>query len=364
MLRPVFAALCLLSASSPPVDIARQSLSAHSDRMFFWLVVSSAVTGAGVILETPGEFHELNRWWKLKKIGKKVSWRVPITFIGLVVVTAGIIGEGVFEFLSADAETAVRAHDEQVLEDTIVQAGTAKSSADAAEKAALLAKSEADAAKRTADSAKTESGAAKGEAETAEAKANTIRATVAKVDKKAATLDALLSETNRVLLTQTPRAFLIFREWDKIVSRLRSFKGQPFAVKKCGDDFKPFQDEKSDTTIRMSEVLGEPGVGWILRPTGFGGATCGAPGITVHVRADSPPETMKAAVALSEELARFLPPQTRILEPFSLGDDPETKRLLSQQNNVYGLLASEDDLIVVEIGERVEPDTSAKANKH
>jgi hypothetical protein len=107
--------------------------------MFFWLVVSSAVTGLGAILEAPGEFHELSRWWRLRRTGKKVGFRVPITFIGLVVVTAGIVGEGVFEFLSADAETAIRSHDEQVLGETIIKAGNAKDSADAAATAAGIA---------------------------------------------------------------------------------------------------------------------------------------------------------------------------------------------------------------------------------
>lgn len=84
--------------------------------MFFWLVVASAVTGIGVIFEAPAELRELTRWWKLKQAKKKVGWRVPITFFGLVLVIGGIIGEGVFEWLSSDAETDIRAYDENMLE--------------------------------------------------------------------------------------------------------------------------------------------------------------------------------------------------------------------------------------------------------
>jgi hypothetical protein len=89
-----------------------------------------------VIFEAPGELHQLKKWWKLKRLGKAVGWKVPITFLGLVLVIGGIIGEGIFEFLSADAETAIRAHDEHVLGETIIEAGDAKDSADAASKAA------------------------------------------------------------------------------------------------------------------------------------------------------------------------------------------------------------------------------------
>jgi hypothetical protein len=121
--------------------------------MFFWLVFSSAVTGLGVIFEAPGEVRDLKRWWKLKRLGKAVGYWIPVTFIGLTLVIGGIIGEGVFEFLSADAETAIRAHDEQVLGDTIIQAGTAKESAEKAQKAAELAGKASDAAMGKANEA-------------------------------------------------------------------------------------------------------------------------------------------------------------------------------------------------------------------
>jgi hypothetical protein len=136
---PYLASLYLFNTSPPPIDTVRQSLAAHSERMFFWLVLASAVTCLGVIFEAPGEIYELKRWWKLKRLGKAIGWKVPITFFGLVLVIGGIVGEGIFEFLSADTETAIRGHDEQVLGDTIKQAGTAKQSADTARGAAQTA---------------------------------------------------------------------------------------------------------------------------------------------------------------------------------------------------------------------------------
>jgi hypothetical protein len=107
--------------------------------MFFWLVCASAITGLGVIFEAPTEFQELRRWWKLRRLNKKVGWKIPITFVGLVLVIGGIVGEGIFEFLSADAETNIRAYDEKVLGDTIIEAGSAKDSAEHASHAAQAA---------------------------------------------------------------------------------------------------------------------------------------------------------------------------------------------------------------------------------
>jgi hypothetical protein len=84
MMNLCFASVSLVATSSTPVDPVRQSLAAHSDRMFFWLVCASAITGLGVIFEAPTEFQELRRWWKLRRLNKKVGWKIPITFVGLV----------------------------------------------------------------------------------------------------------------------------------------------------------------------------------------------------------------------------------------------------------------------------------------
>ena len=110
---PNLASLFLFATSASSVYRVRRSLSAHSDQMFFWLVVASTVTGLGVILEAPAELREPRRWWRLRRLNKTVGWRVPITFVGLLLVICGIVGEGIFEFLSANAETNIRAYDER-----------------------------------------------------------------------------------------------------------------------------------------------------------------------------------------------------------------------------------------------------------
>ncbi|MGD0443606.1 MAG: hypothetical protein ABSA39_06685 [Edaphobacter sp.] len=157
--------------------------------MFFWLVVASAVTGLGVIFEAPGELHELTRWWKLKRLKKAIGWKVPITFLGLVLVIGGIIGEGIFEFLSADAETSIRAYDEKILGETIIQAGSAKESAEAAKKDAELARGASSDAVVKAGKASTASAKALGEADSFESDITSAKKTAADAESHLA--DAL-----------------------------------------------------------------------------------------------------------------------------------------------------------------------------
>ena len=121
-----FASLSLLATSaSPPVDTVRQSLIDRSDRWFFWLVVSSIVVGIGVCLEAPESTIALKRWFRHWRREPDVppederSLAIPASYLGLLLVILGVAGEGIFEALSSNAETTLRAHDEQVLGDTI-----------------------------------------------------------------------------------------------------------------------------------------------------------------------------------------------------------------------------------------------------
>ena len=269
MTSPHLASLVLLATSSPPVDAVRQSLSAHSERMFLLLVISSIVTGVGVILEAPGEVHELARWWKLKRLKKVIGWRVPITFFGLLLVIGGIVGEGIFEFLSADAETAIRAHDEQVLGDTIVQAGTAKDAADAAVMSSILASrasseavgkaneaneasrdavSLAAGARREADSYARDIASAKEGASDAISKLASAEQRLADSTQREAAAEARLSAI------KTPRNLVRTKE---LVDTLSAFKGTEFTLNVFLDD------ESNNFSVIVAKTL--KAAGWIRK---------------------------------------------------------------------------------------------------
>jgi hypothetical protein len=69
--------------------------------------------------------------WYLAVRGKEVpkenekSWAIPASFVGLIIVIVGIVGEGVFEGLVDNAETALRQHDFQILSQAELDAGAA-----------------------------------------------------------------------------------------------------------------------------------------------------------------------------------------------------------------------------------------------
>src|SRR5262249_30167887 len=143
MMSAYLASLSLLASDSLPIDIVRQSLESDSSRWFHCLVGASIIVGVGVILEAPEATIALRRWYLLRK-GKEVepenekSWVIPVSYVGLLLVVAGVAGEGIFEFLSSNAETKLRSHDEQILADTEGKFGQTKNSAEAAGKAAKL----------------------------------------------------------------------------------------------------------------------------------------------------------------------------------------------------------------------------------
>jgi hypothetical protein len=195
---------------NPATDGVRQTLAARSDRWFSWLVISSIVVGFGVILEAPEATVELKRWYANWKYGKTDGWITPVSYLGLLLVVSGVAGEGIFEFLASKADTALRAHDEQILADTIKEAGTAKDSAHEAVKAAGLARSAANVALGKAETASIISDKAGRSARAAltiagEAKADviTVQSNIAKVDEKYA--PRTLSRTKRDLLIEILR---------------------------------------------------------------------------------------------------------------------------------------------------------------
>ena len=112
-------------------DPTRDALQATADRWFHWLLISSGVVALGVALEAWEATIILKRWFHLKS-GKDVtepnekSWAIPASYLGLLLVIGGVVGEGVFEGFVSNADTALRAHDSQILAQAETDAGDAK----------------------------------------------------------------------------------------------------------------------------------------------------------------------------------------------------------------------------------------------
>jgi len=107
------------------------ALQATADRWFLWLLISSAVVAVGVALEAWEATIILKRWYRLKR-GKEVAapneknWAIPASYLGLLLVIAGVVGEGVSEGFVSNADTALRVHYSQMLAQAETDAGDAK----------------------------------------------------------------------------------------------------------------------------------------------------------------------------------------------------------------------------------------------
>ena len=137
-------------------DPVRYALQTTADRWFDWLLISSGVVAAGVVAEIWEATITLKRWWRLRR-GKEVnepnekSWAIPVSYLGLLLVIAGVVGEGVFEARVSNADTALREHDDQILAQAQHEAGDAKTSAEGAANAAVRTNDELGKAEKRED---------------------------------------------------------------------------------------------------------------------------------------------------------------------------------------------------------------------
>ena len=124
-------------------DPTRDALQATADKWFHWILISSGCVAVGVVLEIWEATANVWRWFLLK-CGKQTtepnekSWAIPASYVALLFVIAGVVGESVFESFFSNADTALRAHDSQIL---------AKAESDAADAEFRAAELEAETAK-------------------------------------------------------------------------------------------------------------------------------------------------------------------------------------------------------------------------
>jgi len=270
-----FASLSLLATSaSPPVDTVRQSLIDRSDRWFFWLVVSSIVVGIGVCLEAPESTIALKRWFRHWRREPDVppederSLAIPASYLGLLLVILGVAGEGIFEALSSNAETTLRAHDEQVLGDTISKAGDAADAATRANTAATGAETKAKAAGEKSAQAENSAATALVTARNARREADSFEAKIASAETKAADAESHLAES-------LERANSAEKESIRLRDILGGWQLDEDAMKLFAIDTQGFLGTPFDLAVNPNEasfmeeldgILTSPSVGWVRLP--------------------------------------------------------------------------------------------------
>lgn len=118
--------ISLSSAGSVDVDTLKRA----ADRDFIFLLIASGLVALGVLCEAGDVFKELKRWWKTR--GRKRSVIPLVSAVGLMLVTIGVIGEGIYEGKLGIVDTKIRQIDEKSARDAGDAAKRAQDSADAA----------------------------------------------------------------------------------------------------------------------------------------------------------------------------------------------------------------------------------------
>jgi hypothetical protein len=233
-----------LSGALP--DLVRDALQATADKWFHWLLISSAVVAVGVTLEIGEATITLKRWyrlWRGQEVApvKETSWAIPASYIGLLFVIFGVVGEGIFEALVSNADTALRAHDSQVLARAVKDAGDAKSSSLVAADAAQHAKDASGDAIQQSDKAKSAASNALTIANGARQEADSFEKDIVLAKTQAAEAESHLAEALQ-------RAAEATREAD-------SFEQEIASAKKQAADAELHQAESLQRTIEAEEEL-------------------------------------------------------------------------------------------------------------
>jgi hypothetical protein len=265
-----------LLANSVPVDPVRSSLEGKEEFWFVCLLISSGVVAVGCLLELGETWSDLKEWWNLKK-SKAVpppSWHAPAAAIGLLLVILGVIGEGIFEGLVSMKETDLRAHDEQVLGDTIMKVGTAKDAAEAAQKAAERAENASSGAVVNSNNAIESASNAGDLAMVARTEADHFAQDIVSAKMQAANAVSQLASAEQRLADstqreevaeaklsaiKTPRSLI---HTDRLIAAISPYKGTEFTINSFMDT------ESSNFAIIVATAL--KAAGWVRKqPAGM-----------------------------------------------------------------------------------------------
>jgi hypothetical protein len=242
----------------------------------------------------------LKRWYRLKR-GKEVatpdekSWAIPATYLGLVLVIAGVVGEGVFEALVSNADTALRAHDSQVLAQAVEEAGDAATSA-----------------------------------HNAHSEADTVSQEATGIEMRLNRASSQLSGIEKAVKAQEPRWWILDSEKDRFIAALKPYAGQRIIIDFCGGA----SPEQDLTSARLRTLLEEEYSGWKvvnhLWPQCLAAGNGGDMGSETDTSSAADNGTLRAAKALSDTLNRMginnvnfanAPPSFVAIDPFLFGPD-------------------------------------------
>jgi hypothetical protein len=213
----------VISGLSLPGSDSGDALKKAADRDFIWLEIATAVVAIGILFEVGEVCRELKRWRKAR--GRKRSWVPVMSAAGLLFVTIGVVGEGIFEGKLGITDTRIREIDEKTAQDAGDAAGRAEQSAQGAAADAVLAKSSANLAKKAADKAQGKADAVGEEAHKLDRELRVAKTQLDAVDAKRAELETSLIN---LAVCNAPRVipFWSISGKENSTDPLRPFAGQ------------------------------------------------------------------------------------------------------------------------------------------
>ncbi len=230
-------------------------LKKTADRDFLWLLIATGLVAIGLLFEVGEVCQELKKWWKAR--GRKRSWVPVISAVGFLLVTIGVVGEGIFEGKLGIADTSIREKDEKTAQDAGDAAGKAQQSAQGAAADAVLAKSSADSANKEAGKAQQKAGDVAQQAEELNRKLVAATTRLEAVDAKRAELEKSLVN---LAVCNAPRIIPFWSIGAGSTPKTAADPLKPFAGRQVVIEFLPFDTE---TRRAASHIVGTlKNAGW------------------------------------------------------------------------------------------------------
>jgi hypothetical protein len=239
----------LTSGLSFPGSDSVDGLKKTADRDFLWLLVATGLVAIGLLFEVGEICQELKKWWKAR--GRKRSWVPVISAVGFLLVTIGVVGEGIFEGKLGIADTSIREKDEKTAQDAGDAAARAQQSAEAAVKDAVLANKEAGKAQQKTGDVEKQADKLNRELLAAKTQLATVDAKRAELEKSL--IDLAVCNAPRVIPLWSMSGPGTVRK--AAVDPLRPHTGWQFII-----EYVPFDAEARRAAANVAEAL--EGAGW------------------------------------------------------------------------------------------------------
>jgi hypothetical protein len=160
-------------------ELVRRDLQDLRDSYFLWLLIATAAVLVGILMEGPEVARDLRDAFRSRRkrdlhIAERPHpfWVLLVSSIGWVLISSGVVGEGIFEGLASKADGLLQTFNDALLASASDRASNAEVTAKALESqiagsAAFIKSAEAQAAFAKAEAAKAQLGAAQARLELA-----------------------------------------------------------------------------------------------------------------------------------------------------------------------------------------------------